>query len=81
MQANEKNIWFPAKKYGWGRGLPNCWQGWLVITAYLVLLCAGTFLMLKETGLLLAYTAVLSIVLIIICYLKGEKPRWRWGKE
>ena len=81
MQPNEKQKWFPAKKYGWGWGLPNCWQGWLVLAAYLVLLCAGAFLMLKEMGLLLGYTAVLSIVLIVICYLKGEKPRWRWGKD
>jgi hypothetical protein len=81
MQANEKQLWFPAKKYGWGWGLPNCWQGWLVFTAYLALLCAGAFLVSKHTGLFLAYTVVLSIVLIVICYFKGEKPRWRWGKE
>ena len=81
MQANEKQKWFPAKKYGWGWGLPNCWQGWLVLAVYLALLCAGTFLIPKHTALFLAYTVVLSIVLITICYLKGEKPRWRWGKE
>jgi hypothetical protein len=23
----------------------------------------------------------LTILLIIVCYLKGEKPRWRWGGE
>lgn len=27
--------------------------------------------------LLLLYT----FVLILICYLTGEKPRWRWGKD
>jgi len=81
MQPNEKEFWFPAKKYGWGWGVPNCWQGWLVLTVYLVSLCAGTFLISKHTELFLAYTAVLSIVLIVICYFKGEKPRWRWGKD
>ncbi len=81
MQPTGKKVWFPAKKYGWGWGLPNCWQGWLVFTGYLVLLCAGAFLLSKQPWLLLGYAAALSFVLIIICYLKGERPRWRWGKE
>jgi len=46
-----------------------------------VLLFAGAFLVSKHTELFLAYTGLVSIVLIIICFLKGEKPRWRWGKE
>jgi hypothetical protein len=81
MQPTGMKIWFPAKKYGWGWGLPTCWQGWLVFTAYLVLLCAGAFLVATQMVLFLVYTATLSIILIVICYFKGEKPRWRWGKE
>jgi hypothetical protein len=81
MQLNGKVVWFPAKKYGWGWGLPKCWQGWLVFAAYLVLFSAGAFFVSKHTKIFLAYTAVLSVALIIICYLKGEKPCWRWGKE
>jgi hypothetical protein len=26
-------------------------------------------------------TAILTIALNIVCLLKGEKPRWRWGKD
>ena len=26
----ERKYWFPAKRYGWGWGMPNTWQGWLV---------------------------------------------------
>ena len=81
MNGTNQKVWFPAKKYGWGWGLPNCWQGWIVLTVYLGLLAGGAFLVSKHTELFLAYTAVLSIVLIAICYLKGEKPRWRWGKD
>ena len=81
MQPTGKQVWFPAKKYGWGWGLPNCWQGWVVFTVYLGLLFGGAFLVSKHTGLYVGYASTLSIVLIIICYLKGEKPRWRWGKE
>ncbi len=81
MQPTERTVWFPAKKYGWGWGLPNCWQGWVVLTTYLGLLFGGAFLVAKHTGLYVGYAGTLSIVLIIICYLKGEKPCWRWGKD
>ena len=30
MQRNDK-YWFPAKRYGWGWGPPNNWQGWVVL--------------------------------------------------
>jgi hypothetical protein len=26
----ERKYWFPAKRYGWGWGIPSSWQGWLV---------------------------------------------------
>lgn len=81
MQPNGKNIWFPAKKYGWGWGMPNCWQGWAVVIIYLALLIGGAFVISKDSWLYVGYAATLSILLITICYLKGEKPRWRWGKE
>jgi hypothetical protein len=30
----EKKYWFPAKRYGWGWGIPNVWQGWLVLFVF-----------------------------------------------
>ena len=81
-KTNENKIWFPAKKYGYGWGPPNTWQGWLVIALY-VATCttfsvalmplhpvAWGLCMFTETAALLA-----------ICYAKGEKPGWRWGKD
>ena len=29
----------------------------------------------------LAFTGILSVFLIGICWLKGEKPGWRWGEQ
>ena len=26
----EMRYWFPAKRYGWGWGPPQTWQGWVV---------------------------------------------------
>ena len=51
------------------------------MVVWVLLLGAGTFLIPKHPGLYVAYSLVLVLVLIIICYLKGEKPRWRWGKD
>jgi hypothetical protein len=81
--SREKDLWFPAKKYGWGWGVPNCWQGWVVIAVYCGLLFGGASLLLpgKYATYFVPYTVVLSIALIGICAWKGETPRWRWGGE
>lgn len=78
-----KSIWFPAKRYGWGWGLPLTWQGWLLIAMYFILLSAGTFVFQPDQRPIsyVVYTAVLSLILIGICWLKGEPPRWRWGEK
>jgi hypothetical protein len=80
MKTNK--YWFPAKKYGWGWGLPCCWQGWLVYAVWLAFLCGGgIFLAPHSPGLFKVYVVVLGIALIIVCFVKGEKPRWRWGEK
>ena len=77
-----KIFWFPAKKYGWGWGLPATWQGWVVLLVYLVLLVIGAmvFSPAKERTMFILYTAAISAVLVGVCYAKGEPPGWRWGK-
>ena len=74
--------WFPAKRYGWGWGLPISWQGWVVLMMFLVLILIGilVFKPHQHTSTFLIYTAVITIGFVIICYLKGEPPAWRWGK-
>jgi len=75
--------WFPAKRYGWGWGPPRTWQGWLVLAAFFALLVAGAVVLLPggQPGYFVAYTALLCIVLVAVCYLTGEPPAWRWGKK
>jgi len=80
MQRADRKIWFPAKRYGWGWGPPNCWQGWVVLAVYTVLIAGGGFFLNRHPGLFIANVAVLSIALCFVCFLKGEQPRWRWGK-
>lgn len=82
--ADEPPYWFAAKTYGWGWGLPVRWQGWLVLGTYLTLVLAGIgyFESRGNRSSLWAYLVVLTVVLIVIVALKGERPlRWRWGKK
>ena len=77
-----KNYWFPAKRYGWGWGPPSTWQGWTVLLGFFALLGAGVVVFPPQEGVgrFLAYAGVLALVLVAICWWKGEAPRWRWGK-
>jgi len=81
MEPNNPKYWFPAKKYGWGWGPPNCWQGWAVMAVWLAVLGAGAFLILPNVHLFLAFDIVWAAIMCLICYLKGEPPRWRSGKD
>jgi drug/metabolite transporter (DMT)-like permease len=81
MPEPGKGYWFPAKRYGWGWGPPTRWQGWGVLGAYALLLAlaAFTYLPSDDVGAFLACAIVLTIALMALCWLKGERPRWRWG--
>jgi hypothetical protein len=80
------NIWFPAKRYGWGWGPPVRWQGWAVIAGWLAAFGTGVILVTRSglepaivVALLLVFSLLWSGVLLAICWAKGETPRWRWG--
>jgi hypothetical protein len=78
--TNEKKYWFPAKRYGWGWGLPNVWQGWVVLAVFIALMIGG-HAYLRHSVLALPYTVFLVVLLIATCWLKGEPPRWRSGSD
>jgi hypothetical protein len=79
----ERKYWFPSKRYGWGWGIPSSWQGRLVLIAFVALLVVGSNLIppAKALGAFLAFVAVLCILLVGVCWLTGEPPRWRWGDD
>ena len=76
-----KKLWFPAKRYGWGWGPPSTWQGWGVLGAFVLLLAFGAVLFppAQEAWFFAGYTVVLCLVLLAICYAKGEPLRWRFA--
>ena len=80
--SEENKYWFPAKRYGWGWGIPISWQGWVVLAIFISLMVIGAWLLLpmRNVRLYVAYVLILTTLLVAICWLKGEPPRWRWGK-
>lgn len=88
IKDNPQGYWFKAKLYGWG-WTPVKWQGWLVILVYIALIL--TLVLTREETIpgnpdsgnnFLTFALpiiLLTILLIFICYKKGEKPRWQWG--
>jgi uncharacterized membrane protein YhaH (DUF805 family) len=79
--STKKQFWFPAKRYGWGWGLPCAAQGWVVLVAFVLSITATCILLLHHPVVRVCIQVVLATILIVICLLKGEKPRWRWGKD
>lgn len=77
---NNKKIWFRRKLYGWG-WTPISWEGNLVmiiwIVAFVSLISNITHYNYKSIFIIL----VMIGLLLYVCYKKGEKPRWQWGKN
>lgn len=88
-RKENKKIWFRAKKYGWG-WTPVTWQGWLVTLGYVIILVDQITSTVRydktgsnsvsDTMIYFALNFILStVLLLIICYMKGERLGWRWG--
>ncbi len=85
MENNK--LWFKSKLYGWG-WTPTSWQGWLVTTAWIIINIKYFSIIEKNShsgsNVLISFSPVFiisTVLLLIICYKKGEKPRWRWGNK
>lgn len=80
--------WFKRRRYGYG-WVPTTWQGGLVVAVFLFVLILGLVLLkdvpentyTKEVGYYLALVFGSAILMILISYLKGPRPKWRWGKK
>ena len=83
LKDNPQNLWFKRKIYGWG-WTPVKWQGWVTILIFILFLLWNGF-NLGETptnsDILWFFGRLIFaiIILFIICYKKGETPRWQWG--
>jgi hypothetical protein len=72
--------WFRAKRYGWGWGLPLTWQGWAVFVGWFAVFIPATVHFIpRRPAAFMVFTLLMGLLLVAICYLKGEPPRWRSG--
>lgn len=85
MEESKKMLWFKAKRFGWG-WYPCTWQGWGILVMYLfaVLVTAAYAEQIQPASPevvvpFLVQIFILTVFLIIICTLTGEKPHWNWG--
>ena len=83
----KKEIWFRAKRYGLG-WYPVSWQGWVITLLYVVIILR-TFSWADKmshsgSDTLIAFAPpfiVITGLLLVICYKKGEMLKWRWGNK
>ena len=75
MSKKKKDVWFPAKKYGVGWGLPVTWQGWVVFILYMVMITVPSFMVTGSSWgkfFFVFYCILLTALLVFICWKKGE---------
>ena len=53
-----------------------------MLAVFIALIVAGRLLFppREHTAAFVAYVLVSIALLLAICWIKGEPPRWRWGK-
>lgn len=78
-------LWFKRRRYGWG-WTPVTWQGWAVVLGAMLLILVNSLLLNDRiitptvAVLFTINTVAVIVVLVGISYLKGPRPKWRWGK-
>ena len=82
MDDNLPRYWFHAKRYGWGWGMPASWQGWVVLVGWLaIVLPMSPLIATRSMPWFFVFIIVMSVALVAICWIKGEPPKWRWGRD
>jgi hypothetical protein len=72
------SYWFPAKRRGWGWGVPTAWQGKLVLVCWISVVIAALLLFGHDHVVAyMGFVFAMICLLLSICYLKGEPPAWR----
>lgn len=81
-----KKKWFTRKLYGYG-WYPSSWQGWgclLVFIGFNYLNFMNANKQYSWSDFLMNFIPLFFLSLMILIYIaiiKGEKPRWQWGKR
>lgn len=84
-RKKSNDLWFRRKRYGWG-WVPSSWQGWLTVLTYITLVVWNYSRLELESSSssdvlkgFIPQTIILTIILLVVCLKKGERPKWQWG--
>ncbi|VXB34892.1 conserved hypothetical protein [Luteimonas sp. 9C] len=80
--SRDDAYWFPAKTRGYGWGLPRRWPGWVVLAVYLAAIALSAWRCPPSVQPVAFGVCLLvaTVLLVAVCALKGEPPRWRWTR-
>lgn len=79
--------WFKQKAFGYGAGLPICWQGWALVGGFVGALLLSTALVLiwpsrQAIFLHLLWIGIALVPFLWVARAKTEGGwRWRWGGD
>lgn len=84
IKDNPKGYWFRARPYGWG-WVPATREGWIIVGVFIGAMLANAWWLERQSLSedefilkLLLRTFALVVLLILISWRTGEKPRWMW---
>lgn len=83
-----ERYWFKAKRYGYG-WTPSTWQAWVVLAIWFATFLRLTIYFSSQMQIsgpdnfywYLPLVLVITGALLLVCWLKGEPARWRWGDD
>lgn len=84
LADNPNRYWFKRKPFGWG-WVPATWEGWVTMLVFLLAI-VGNALRIDwvpeptdaQVLVFVVQTFVMALILIGICYVTGEEPKWQW---
>lgn len=89
--SKESKYWFKTKRYGWGWGLPQKPQGWIVYATFFAVWLGALYWISSanpvdnpttEEYVVLGGVIAVDILGLLYFSLKyGEPPKWRWGSK
>ncbi|HLC96732.1 MAG TPA: hypothetical protein VJH97_05415 [Candidatus Nanoarchaeia archaeon] len=65
---------------------PCTWQGWIIVALCLLMVIGASYyhkeqLERGDSTSFIIFVLMAVMTIILIAYLKGEKPRWQWGTD
>ncbi|GGE87866.1 hypothetical protein [Sphingomonas prati] len=80
MADTGRQVWFRAKSFGYGAGMPVAWQGWALLVGSVGALVVARHWLDGAVGGGAVLAIVAVMVLLAARHTEGGRWRWRWGR-